>query len=150
MTNCQTYVSNYDNNRSALLHRARIFELLSLPRSAHLYVVAHPLHRLHSQFDYVLSKILLQVNPSFSLFFSKIYHFMNIYLCQFCNICYLIYLSCKMLYIYIFILMYIYYLFIYCMYKYNQDHFGYVLILDMSSSQRPSLQTLFTSRLAGI
>jgi glycosyltransferase involved in cell wall biosynthesis len=46
--------------RTLLLERARFVEDLGLPRSAHLFIVAQPLYKLHPSFDAALSKILLR------------------------------------------------------------------------------------------
>ena len=40
--------------------RDALFKALSLPNSAHLYVIPHPLYTLHSRFDDIISRILLQ------------------------------------------------------------------------------------------
>lgn len=53
--------AQHSSPRTALLDRARIIEQIGLPRAAHLYIIAQPLYRLHSKFDHVLSRILLQV-----------------------------------------------------------------------------------------
>jgi predicted O-linked N-acetylglucosamine transferase (SPINDLY family) len=49
-----------DNPRNHLLHRAKFIESLNIPRSAHLYLVGESIYKLHSDFDEVVSKILLQ------------------------------------------------------------------------------------------
>jgi hypothetical protein len=46
--------------RTALLERAKFIELLRVPRAAHIYVIPHPLYKLHGTFDEVISKLLLQ------------------------------------------------------------------------------------------
>ena len=41
-------------------HRAILLEALSIPPTAHLYVIPHALYKLNGRFDDVLSRILLQ------------------------------------------------------------------------------------------
>lgn len=48
--------------QTSQIHRDRIVASLGLPKSCHLYIIAHPLYTLHSNFDEVLSKILVQDN----------------------------------------------------------------------------------------
>jgi predicted O-linked N-acetylglucosamine transferase (SPINDLY family) len=54
------YTQLRDNPRNHLLHRAKFIESLNIPRSAHLYLVGESIYKLHSDFDEVVSKILLQ------------------------------------------------------------------------------------------
>lgn len=46
--------------QASLQHRARLIESLGLPKSSHLYVIAHPLYVLHGSFDEALARILVQ------------------------------------------------------------------------------------------
>ena len=46
--------------RTVILNRAKYVEKLQIPKSAHLYIVAHSLCKLHPAFDEVLRRILLQ------------------------------------------------------------------------------------------
>lgn len=46
--------------RTVLLNRAKFVEKLQIPKSAHLYIIAHSLCKLNPQFDEVLLRILLQ------------------------------------------------------------------------------------------
>ena len=61
--------SQHSSPRTALLDRARLIEQIGLPRSAHLYIVAQHLYKLHPDFDAVLIKILLQVESLFILLY---------------------------------------------------------------------------------
>lgn len=46
--------------RTVLLNRAKFVEKLQIPKSAHLYIIAHSLCKLNPAFDEVLLRILLQ------------------------------------------------------------------------------------------
>lgn len=46
--------------RTILLNRAKYCEKLQIPKSAHLYIIAHSLCKLNPQFDDVLLRILMQ------------------------------------------------------------------------------------------
>jgi hypothetical protein len=65
----QVYAAkDHSSPRTNLLERARFIEEIGLPRSAHLYVIAQPLDRLHPSFDAALIKILTQDRLGYLLF----------------------------------------------------------------------------------
>jgi protein O-GlcNAc transferase len=65
----QVYAAkDHSSPRTNLLERARFIEEIGLPRSAHLYVIAQPLDRLHPAFDAALIKILTQDRLGYLLF----------------------------------------------------------------------------------
>jgi protein O-GlcNAc transferase len=65
----QAFSANeHTSPRTSLLERARFIEEIGLPRSAHLYIIAQPLDRLHPDFDIVLTKILMQDRLGYLLF----------------------------------------------------------------------------------
>ncbi len=67
--------------RTILLNRAKYCEKLQIPKSAHLYIIAHSLCKLNPQFDDVLLRILMQdryIQTLFCICFFILLHFILI------------------------------------------------------------------------
>ena len=48
------------DDRSSILSRQTLIERIGLSRAAHLYIISQPLSTIHTSFDAVLIKLLLQ------------------------------------------------------------------------------------------
>ena len=52
--------NNPIDDRTSILSRQTLIERIGLSRAAHLYIISQPLSSIHTSFDVVLIKLLLQ------------------------------------------------------------------------------------------
>ena len=52
--------NNAIDDRTCILSRQTLIERIGLSRAAHLYIISQPLSTIHTSFDVVLIKLLLQ------------------------------------------------------------------------------------------
>ena len=52
--------NNPIDDRTSILSRQTLIERIGLSRAAHLYIISQPLSTIHTSFDVVLIKLLLQ------------------------------------------------------------------------------------------